>query len=249
MKIIGVIPARLGSTRFPKKPLALIQGRPMIQWVIEGARQCQKLNDVIVATDSADIARACEAIGCQAVMTDSELASGTDRVYAATLKMDFDVVVNIQGDEPLIEGSSIDTLLGFYANSNKSQWPDMATLAHPFRNEDDYNSPNLVKVLMNRNQEAIYFSRFPIPLSRHGAKELGMPAYRHLGLYAYTKDFLKRFCEAPMALIEKGESLEQLRALDLGAKIKVGIVKEAAIGVDTPEDLKKVEQILAQRKG
>ncbi len=249
MKIIGVIPARIGSTRFPRKPLALIQGRPMIHWVIEGARQSQRLSEVIVATDSEEIVQACRRINCEAVMTNSDLPSGTDRLFAATQKKSFDVVVNIQGDEPLIEGLVIDSLLKFYASSDRLTWPEMATLAHPFNNEGEYQSPNMVKVLINQKSEAIYFSRFPIPLSRHGVNEMGLPAYRHLGLYAYTKDFLKRFCEAPVALIEKAEGLEQLRALDLGAKIKVEIVHEAAIGVDTPEDLLKVEQILAKRKG
>lgn len=247
MNIYGVIPARMGSTRFPNKPMALIQGKPMIQWVIESARKCKSLTEIIVATDHPDIVKACQAVGCEAVMTDSNLASGTDRIFAAIHDQDVDVVVNIQGDEPLIQASHIEELLSFYKVSS-SAWPQMSTLACPFTKDEDYQSKNCVKVLLNQKKEAIYFSRFPIPLSRQSFAEAGFIGHRHLGIYAYTKNFLKTFCETKASKLELAEGLEQLRALELGAKIKVGLVSEAPMGVDTPEDLKKIENLLSHQK-
>ncbi|WP_413582455.1 3-deoxy-manno-octulosonate cytidylyltransferase [Bdellovibrio sp. HCB288] len=246
MKIVGVIPARFASTRFPGKPLAMLQGRPMIQWTIEGARKSKLLTDLIVATDDELIKGAAEDVGAKVVMTDSHLPSGSDRIHAAIKGIDCDVVVNIQGDEPLVTGELIDRLAQVFVDEPKM---DMATLAHPI-SEEELQNPNSVKVVMNINDEALYFSRFPMPYSRMKANEMGdySGCLKHIGMYAYSKEFLKEFCEAPQALIERAESLEQLRALYLGAKIKVVRVKEASIGVDTPEDLEKLEKILSQRK-
>jgi 3-deoxy-manno-octulosonate cytidylyltransferase (CMP-KDO synthetase) len=229
MKFLGVIPARYASTRFPAKPLALLQNKPMIQWVVEGARRSSLLAEVIVATDHEDIRRAAETAGARVVMTDPDLPSGTDRIYAAARDLEFDVVINIQGDEPLIEPSLIDRLGGLF-----QQVPGlhMATLAHPISAEE-LASPNAVKVVLNQHDEALYFSRCPLPCS-----------LKHVGMYAYTKDFLKRFCETAPAEIEIAERLEQLRALYLGAKIKVLRVPTANPGVDTPEDLAKLENLL-----
>lgn len=242
MKFIGVIPARYASTRFPAKPLALLQGKPMIQWVVEGARKSKLLKEIIVATDHEDIRKAAEAVGAKVTMTDSNLPSGTDRIYAATKNIDFDVVVNIQGDEPLVTGELIDGLAGLF---EKDATLDMATLAHPISLQE-LESLNAVKVVVNKNDEALYFSRFAIPYSRVNAAQA--PALtgclKHIGMYAYTKKLLKEFCEAKPAEIEIAESLEQLRALHLGAKIKVLRVQEASLGVDTPEDLAKLEKIL-----
>ncbi|WP_413558461.1 3-deoxy-manno-octulosonate cytidylyltransferase [Bdellovibrio sp. HCB209] len=246
MKIVGVIPARFASTRFPGKPLAMLQGRPMIQWTIEGAKKSKLLSDVIVATDDNLIKEAAEAVGVKVVMTDSSLPSGSDRIHAAIKNVDCDVVVNIQGDEPLVTGELIDRLAQVFVDEPKM---DMATLAHPI-SEEELQNPNSVKVVLNVKDEALYFSRFAMPYSRVKASELGdySGCFKHIGMYAYSKKFLKEFCEAPQALIEKAESLEQLRALYLGAKIKVVKVKEASIGVDTPEDLEKLEKVLSQRK-
>lgn len=242
MKFIGVIPARYASTRFPAKPLALLHGKPMIQWVVEGARKSKLLSEVIVATDHEDIRKAVEAIGGKAVMTDSDLPSGSDRIHAATKNLNFDVVVNIQGDEPLVSGELIDNLAGLF---QKDSAVDMATLAHPISLEE-LESPNAVKVVLNHQDEALYFSRYAIPYSRvKGAQASALSGcLKHIGMYAYTKNFLKTFCEAPPAEIEVAESLEQLRALYLGAKIKVLRVKEASLGVDTPEDLVKLEKLM-----
>jgi 3-deoxy-manno-octulosonate cytidylyltransferase (CMP-KDO synthetase) len=243
MKIIGVIPARYGSTRFPGKPMALLQGRPMIQWTIEGARQSKLLSDIIVATDDERIRKAAESVGVKVAMTDSDLPSGSDRIHAAVRDLDCDVVVNIQGDEPLITGELIDRLASVFQDKNI----DMATLGHPI-SEEELQSPNAVKIVLNHQDEALYFSRYAIPYSRVKAAEVQdySGCLKHIGMYAYTKKFLTKFCAAPQAFIEKAESLEQLRALYLGAKIKVVRVKEASPGVDTPEDLARLEHILAK---
>ena len=242
MKFIGVIPARYASTRFPAKPLALLHGKPMIQWVVEGARKSKLLSDIIVATDHEDIRKAVESIGCKVAMTDSHLPTGSDRIHAATKDIDFDVVVNIQGDEPLVTGELIDNLAGLF---EKDRSVDMATLAHPVSLEE-LESANAVKVVLNHKDEALYFSRYAIPYSRvKGAQAPALTGcLKHIGMYAYTKKFLKTFCEAKPAEIEVAESLEQLRALYLGAKIKVLRVKEASLGVDTPDDLAKLEIIM-----
>lgn len=242
MKFIGVIPARHASTRFPAKPLALLQNKPMIHWVVEGARQSKLLSEIIVATDHQGIKLAAEAAGARVVMTSSDLPSGTDRVFAATQDLDFDVVINIQGDEPLMTGELIDRLAELFEQSPDL---DMATLAHPI-SLSELDSMNAVKVVVNKNDEALFFSRYPIPYSRvPGSKSESLDAcLKHIGMYAYSKKFLKTFCEAKPADIEIAESLEQLRALYLGAKIKVLRVKEASPGVDIPEDLAKIEKIM-----
>ncbi len=244
MKIIGVIPARFGSTRFPGKPLVNLQGRPLIQWTIEGAKKSKLLSDVIVATDDERIKKAAEAVEVKVAMTASELPTGSDRIHAAIKDIPCDVVVNIQGDEPLVTGALIDRLAQVFIDDPQM---DMATLAHPISDEE-LQSPNAVKVVMNHKDEALYFSRYAVPYSHSTASEMGSyeGCLKHIGMYAYSKNFLKKFCEAPPALIEKAESLEQLRALYLGAKIKVIRVKEASLGVDTPEDLVRLEKLLSQ---
>lgn len=246
MKIVGVIPARIGSTRFPEKLLAPLQGIPLIQWTIEGAKQSKLLQELIVATDDERIRAAGEACGVRVVMTNSDLPSGSDRIYAAIEELDCDIVVNIQGDEPLVTGNLIDRLAEVFVKDSSL---DMATLAHPLEVADLENR-NTVKVVLNCRDEALYFSRFAIPYSRNSAQAVGSSegAMRHIGMYAYTKKFLQQFCEATPAVIEKAESLEQLRALYLGAKIKVVKVESASLGVDTAEDLVKLEKLLSQRK-
>ncbi len=245
-KIIGIIPARKGAVRFPNKPLALIQGKPMIQWVIEGSLKAKSLDELYVATDDKEIFSISEKAGAKAIMTPSELASGTDRLYFATKSLSYDVAINIQGDEPLIQAEDIDALAGVYLQGEK---PEMATLAHPI-SQSDLASMNAVKVIINARGEAIYFSRFPIPHSRHDAKLFpdGPICLKHVGLYAYTKNFLKSFCEAEPALIEKAEGLEQLRALHLGARIRVLQIKNQTWGIDTPEDLNRLEEWLVRNK-
>jgi 3-deoxy-manno-octulosonate cytidylyltransferase (CMP-KDO synthetase) len=242
-KIIAVIPARFGSTRFPGKPLENLKGKPILQWVVEGTRTSHLIQKTIVATDDLRIQKLCEKIGVDCVMTSAECATGTDRIFAATEKVDFDVVLNIQGDEPLIQKDFIDPLAQAFLDDHRL---DMATLAHPLSVED-LDNKNAVKVITNQRHEAIYFSRFAIPFSRSEnsahAVQSGV-ALKHIGLYGYSRAFLQKFCSTQPCEIEKFESLEQLRALYLGAKIKVLKVDKPTYGVDTPEDLQKLEALL-----
>ncbi len=242
--VLGVIPARYASTRFPGKPLTPIAGREMIKWVIEGARTSKLLTDIWVATDDDRIAQAAQSVGAKVAMTDSDLPSGTDRIWAAIEKIDCDVVINIQGDEPLVSADWVDALAKPLIAEPALE---MATLAHPLSMEE-LQSPNAVKVVVDQTGNALYFSRFPIPYSREEAKASQIPgALKHIGMYGYRKSFLQRFCAAKQAEIEKAESLEQLRALYLGAKIRVMKVATRSFGVDTPEDVKLVEEVLKNR--
>ncbi len=244
MKIWGVIPARYASTRFPGKPLKVLAGKPLLQWVIESVQNCRELAACAVATDHDEIASLARALGVRVFMTDSELPSGTDRIWSCLKNEDVDVALNIQGDEPLLTSKEIDLLASVFRVPNP---PEMATLAHPIT-EEELQSPHAVKVVVNHQGEALYFSRYPIPHSRHDAKASGsFGALKHIGLYAYQKDALKKFCEAPPALIEKAEGLEQLRALFLGMRIRVVQVEQGFQGVDTQEDAVRVEKILIQR--
>lgn len=242
MKAIGVIPARWGSTRFPGKPLELISGQPLLQWVIEGARTSRKLSEIVVATDDERIAELCAKVGARAVMTDSDLPTGTDRVFQAVAGLDADIVVNIQGDEPLVDGSLLDRLVEpLFENPDL----EMATLGRALDNES-LMSPNTAKIVLNARDEALYFSRFAIPYSRTQNANLE-GALKHIGLYAYRRDFLARFCKQEPTQIESAEGLEQLRALYLGARIKVVRVEHDSWGVDTPDDVQKIETLLKKR--
>lgn len=248
MKIVGIIPARFASTRFPGKPLQLLNDRPLIQWVSDVVAKSSLLSDFYVATDHEGIAEVCKKINVKYIMTSPDTATGTDRVFEASqiLKkngIEFDVVINIQGDEPLLPVEYIDLLAQAFIKEPSLQ---MATLAHPL-SYDDVENKNAVKVLIDQNQYAIYFSRFPIPFSRE--KYSSSPSVqKHVGLYGFNSDFLKNFCVQPQTLIEKSESLEQLRALDMGIRIKVMSVDKPTHGVDTPEDLEKIEQLLKSGK-
>lgn len=244
LKALGVIPARYGSTRFPGKPLVSLQGKPLIQWVIESARKSRKLAKVIVATDDERIRKVVESIGVEVVMTASELPSGTDRVFAASRTFEADLIVNVQGDEPLINPEHIDLLVSAFEGKDK---PQMATLAHPL-SEEELKSPHAVKVVVDQFGNALYFSRFAIPYSRLSTNELKNASLKHIGMYAYQQDFLAQFCDTEPTALEKAEALEQLRALYMGAKIRVLKVEAAFPGVDTPEDLEKIVQILKSRK-
>lgn len=241
MKIIAVIPARYGSTRFPGKPLALIQHKPMIQWVYEGAKKSKLAQDIFVATDDERIFSTVQSFGGQVLMTSTDCPTGTDRIYQATQNMDFDIVINIQGDEPQITADYIDLLATSFIDHPSI---DMATLAHPM-SYDELQNVNAVKVITNINDEAIYFSRFSIPYSKINVSENDqMICQKHIGIYAYSKSFLEKFCQSPQSSLEKAESLEQLRALYLGAKIKVISVATPLQGVDTPEDLEKIKNLI-----
>lgn len=242
-KVIAVIPSRYASTRFPGKPLALLNGVEMIAWVVRAALKAKKIDHVLVATDDEKIAAVARRESALVAMTDSALPSGTDRIWSAVKDLDFDLILNVQGDEPLIKPELIDQLVTPFESEADLQ---MATLAHPI-SAAELLSNHSVKVIVNKLGNAIYFSRFAIPYSRDNAKQDSFPeVFKHIGLYAYRKSFLGEFCAAPQAEIEIHESLEQLRALYLGAKIKVIQTEEKSWGVDNPEDLKKVESMMGK---
>ncbi len=240
MKIAAVIPSRFGSTRFPGKPLVRIAGKPLLQWVIEGAKTAKSINDLIVATDHEEIATIAKKAGAQAVMTDPDLPSGSDRVWAAIKERPIDVVLNIQGDEPLVSGDLLDTLTAPFF---KDAGLEMATLGRTPQS-GDLESRHTAKIVLNERREAIYFSRFPIPYSRIDAPSSGAVCLKHIGIYAFRKSFLERFCKHGPTPLELAEGLEQLRALYLGARIKVVQVEHDSLGVDVPDDVKKLEALL-----
>ena len=252
MKVYGIIPSRFGSSRFPGKPLALLAGKPLVAWVVEAVKKAKSLDDVLVATDDERIVKAVEACGGKAVMTPSSLPSGTDRIACAArnhLGADFaddDILVNIQGDEPLIDPKLIDELAAKLKSDAKWQ---MATAVTPIRSEKDFAAKTVVKVVLDRDDGALYFSRAPIPCDRDNAPAFQTSLYvRHLGIYAYRGEFLKRYIQEPPCPLEKTEKLEQLRALWMGARIAVVRTEDEGVGVDTPEDALRVEKILRDRK-
>lgn len=245
MKALGVIPARFASTRFPGKPLKPLLGKPLLQWVIEAAQESRLLEDVWVATDHEEISALAKKAGAKTVMTDPNLATGSDRVFQAVRDVDADVVVNIQGDEPLITGALLDKLVQPMLSDKTLS---MATLGRTLK-PGDLESPNTAKIVLNRRHEALYFSRQPIPYSRIDAPDKGAICLKHIGLYAFRKTFLAEFCAHGPTPLELAEGLEQLRALYLGARISVVEVEHESWGVDTPEDVAKVEALLRLKAG
>jgi 3-deoxy-manno-octulosonate cytidylyltransferase (CMP-KDO synthetase) len=239
MQIVGIIPARYQSSRFPGKPLADIHGKPMIQRVFERTSRARRLHRVLVATDDPRILEAVEAFGGEAVMTGARHSSGTDRLAEAGRLIGLspdDIVVNVQGDEPLIEPVMIDRLVEALQESPRSP---MATLAFPgggVQDKMDYLNPNVVKVVVDDAGRALYFSRSPIPHGRDAAEE-EITFLRHLGFYAYHFSFLRIFTELPPGKLELLEKLEQLRALEHGYSIQVALSPVRTGGVDTPQDM------------
>ena len=251
MRIYGIIPSRFGSSRFPGKPIHPIAGKPLVAWVVEAVKKAHRLDDVVVATDDDRIVSAVEACGGKAVMTPSELPSGTDRIACAARIVcggdfaDDDILVNIQGDEPLIDPALIDALAAKLADDPK--W-DMATAVTPIKSAADLAAKTVVKVVLDRDDGALYFSRAPIPCDRDHEADLASGLYvRHLGIYAYRGAFLKRYVAEPPCALERTEKLEQLRALWMGAKIAVIRTDDEGVGVDTPEDAIRIEAILKDR--
>lgn len=246
MKFIGIIPARYASTRFPAKPLAILGGKTVIERVY---RQVEGILDhVVVATDDERILKSVEAFGGEAVMTSVNHKSGTDRVHEAFTKvgMGYDVVVNIQGDEPFIHAQQLESIRQCFADNTI----DIATLVKPFTPNDGFEAlenVNSPKVVVNNKMEALYFSRSIIPFTRGKEKAewlKGHTYYKHIGLYAYRANVLKEITSLPQSSLEIAESLEQLRWLENGYKIKVGISEIETIGIDTPEDLQRAEEFL-----
>lgn len=237
MKILCVIPSRIRSTRLPRKPLLPIQGKPMIQWVFERASECKALSKVIVATDSEEIAGVVRAIGGEVRMTDPELQTGSDRVASvAEYYPDMEVVINLQGDEPFIRPQMLEQLVAPYL---RGETPDMTTLAYPLDMENKYTEPGAVKVITDLKGDALYFSRSPIPYFRTQQK---VPVYHHIGLYAFRRDFLICYQNLPKTPLEKAESLEQLRALEHGYKIRVCLTEQKTLEINTPEEYELAQQ-------
>ena len=243
--IIAVIPARYGSTRFPGKALADIKGKPMIQWVYERTTRSTLVNRVIVATDDKRILSAVKSFGGEAMMTSAHHATGTDRIAEVAKSLDCDIVVNVQGDEPLIRPEMIDeALLPLVQDASIP----MGTLCRKIEDRQEAFDPNVVKVVFDKNNFALYFSRAPIPWDRDAWagksswNELSLegPLYKHIGLYVYRRDFLLDYAAMPRTALEDAEKLEQLRALENGHKIKTVITQYESFGVDIPDDLGKI---------
>lgn len=244
MRIIGVIPSRWGSTRFPGKSLHPLCGKPLVQWVVEAVKRARSLDEVLVATDDARIADAVRGFA-KVAMTRADHPSGTDRVAEAAQPADEDIVINIQGDEPLIDPGLIDALV---TRMKADPGWAMATAACPIRTMRDLEARTVVKVVLAQDNGALYFSRLPIPCRRDGEPELSSGLYwRHLGIYAYRGAFLKRLVSEPPCALEKTECLEQLRALHIGGRIAVIRTEDQGVGVDTPEDAAAVEALLRSR--
>lgn len=247
MKAIGVIPARWGATRFEGKVLANLLGTPVIQHVWENAKKARTLDDLIVACDDERILKAVEGFGGKAIYTSPDQPSGTDRLAEVVNAMSVDIVVNIQGDEPLIKPIMIDNLVMALQEEKIAQ---MATIIKKIDDDSELTNSNVVKVVIDKNGYALYFSRYSIPYNRTSAKDPGKRPvyYKHIGLYAFTKDFLFTFKKLPHSSLENAEKLEQLRALEYGYKIKVVETKFDTVGVDRPEDLKRAEEALLRER-
>jgi 3-deoxy-manno-octulosonate cytidylyltransferase (CMP-KDO synthetase) len=238
-KIVAVIPARYASTRFPGKPLADLGGRPLIEHVYRRVSECRAVGTVVVATDDERILRAVEAFQGRVQMTNAAHVSGTDRVAEVARALDCELVINVQGDEPLIEAAMIDEALQPFGDPTLQ----MGTLRRRIEDPAELASPNVTKVVVTRDGNALYFSRTPIPYRRDAGAPL--EAWKHVGLYVYRRKFLLEFSRMAPTTLERLEALEQLRALEHGVRIAVVETRYNTLGVDTPEDLEKVRRLLA----
>ncbi len=253
MKIVAVIPARWRSTRLKGKVLAKIEGKPMVQHVWERVKRAHDVDEVIVAVDKERVQKAVESFGGKAVFTSPEQPSGTDRIAEVANTVDADVYINVQGDEPLIHPMMVDELARVFEYERNIQ---MATLIKRIHKKEEITDPNVVKCVVDRRGFALYFSRSPIPYICRGGEEAGAGEadlldisgmyFKHIGLYAYTRDFLFTFTNLPKSALERNERLEQLRALEHGYKIKTVETRHDTIGVDTEEDLERVREIMAR---
>jgi 3-deoxy-manno-octulosonate cytidylyltransferase (CMP-KDO synthetase) len=240
MKILGIIPARYASTRFPGKPLADIAGKSMIQRVYEQAKKCARLSEVIVATDDERIFKHVAVFGGVAVMTSPDHQSGTDRCAEVAQKHpEYDVIINIQGDEPYIDPEQITKLISCFNDANTQ----IATLVKKVLTDHELHNTNSPKVIINKHSEAIYFSRSPLPHIRGQEPQHWLQHFtyfKHIGIYGYRADILKQITKLPVSSLEKAESLEQLRWIENGYKIKVAETELETYAIDTPEDLEKI---------
>lgn len=242
MKIIGVIPARYQSSRFPGKPLALILGKPMIWWVYQQCIKVPELDEVYVATDDDRIYKTCEQLGMRVVMTSEQCHTGTDRVGEVAEKIAGDLFVNIQGDEPLIEPQMISDVIGIF----RDETVYYGSLRKQITDEEEISAQSTVKVVVDKNEDALYFSRSVIPSNVKDGKLARV--YRHVGIYAYKREFLQTFIQLPPTELEAGEGLEQLRALENGYKLRVHETQFDTIGVDLSEHIPMVEALIRSRE-
>lgn len=241
MKAIGIIPARWASTRFEGKILALINGKPMIQHVWERASKSARLEELIIACDDERVVEAAKQFGAQVVLTSTGHMSGTDRIAEVADSKNADIVINIQGDEPLINPQVIDALVQALIDDPECQ---MATAVKSITDKPELDDPNVVKVVIDGDFNTLYFSRSPIPFNRDHDENIVY--YKHLGIYSYRRDFLLMYAKLPKANLEQAEKLEQLRALEFGYRIKAVITDVDTVGVDTVKDLVRVEKLLKQ---
>jgi 3-deoxy-manno-octulosonate cytidylyltransferase (CMP-KDO synthetase) len=242
-KVIVVIPARFGSTRLPGKPLISLAGKPMIQRVYERAKLAKRADRVIVATDDERIVKAVEGFGGEARMTRTEHRTGTERVAEVAAHEEGDVFVNVQGDEPLLEPNAIDVAVNSLLEEPQAS---ISTVATPIKTTGDIMDPNVVKVVLDFDENAIYFSRAPIPWVRDMASKIVVRHLKHLGLYAFQRDALLEYPTLPQGELERIEQLEQLRWMENGWKIRVAEVEHDAVSVDVPEDVARVEKLLQE---
>ncbi|MCK5580542.1 MAG: 3-deoxy-manno-octulosonate cytidylyltransferase [Candidatus Omnitrophica bacterium] len=245
MNIIAAIPARWASTRFEGKVLADLNGKPMIQHVWEQAKKANLLDDVFILCDDERVFDAAQGFGANVLMTSTGHASGTDRIAKALRHASAKIVVNIQGDEPLIDPQVIDALAQGLVDDKDAS---MATVVKLLESREDLDNPNVVKVVVDQNKNALYFSRSPIPFNRDKKDFSEVICYKHLGLYAYRKEFLDVWKDLPESILEQTEKLEQLRVLEAGYKIKTVLTEHETIGVDSPEDLERVAQLVKREK-
>jgi 3-deoxy-manno-octulosonate cytidylyltransferase (CMP-KDO synthetase) len=242
-RVVGVIPARLASTRLPRKVLLPLAGEPLLGWVYRAARACAALDEIIIATDSTEVLAVCESRGWPCMMTSADLPSGTDRLYAVSQRVAADIYVNIQGDEPLLRPEHIADILRPFAAPHV----DVTTLKVRC-SPDNITNPNAVKVVTAPDGRALYFSRATIPYDRNARDGIGnTPYWKHLGLYAYRREALHRFASLAPGELEQTERLEQLRLLENGMALYVAETAFDTVGVDTEDDLKRVEQILLSK--
>ena len=241
-----ILPARYESSRFPGKPLVDIGGRTLIEWSYRRAERVQGVGAVIVATDDTRIQRVVEAFGGRVALTSQDIRTGTDRVAAVTRDLELDIVVNLQGDEPIVPDGLVEEMVSVIDRTGA----DMVTPCHRIDTPEDLTNPNVVKMIMTSDGRALYFSRSPIPYGAwkklHGSAISPADAFRHIGVYVYRKQALLDFAAAPQSLLERQEGLEQLRALELGMDIRTVVSQERTAGVDVPEDIIIVEKILAK---
>jgi 3-deoxy-manno-octulosonate cytidylyltransferase (CMP-KDO synthetase) len=248
MSAIVIIPARFASTRFPGKPLALLKGIPVIEHVYRNAMKSRLADDVLVATDNEAIFNTVLSFGGKAAMTSGSHPSGTDRIAEASRSLSHDIIVNVQGDEPLVDPEMIDTAISVLDDPEAS----IGTLAVRIKDRQEIFNPNTVKVVFNAAGFAFYFSRAPIPYHRDewnalngsAGQESGFTVFKHIGIYSYRRDVLMQLAETPPSRLELIEKLEQLRALENGFRIKIGEALHETFGVDTPDDLERIEKCL-----